>query len=100
MATPQRKPLQLLNNRVAPEPPPSPETIPVPQRPAPVGSRQANREGKRAVTVYVSQEVWTELRVLAARKSSPGARVTTQDLMEEAINLLFQAHSVPHPAAS
>jgi hypothetical protein len=98
MAPPHRKPLQLLNNRVAAEPPvetsqPS-EIVDLPR-----ANRQANREGKRAVTVYVSQEVWAELRVLSARSSAPGARITTQELMEEAISLLFQAHNVPHPTS-
>jgi hypothetical protein len=98
MATPQRKPLKLLNNRVAP--PPIESEIAEPVMPVePLRAiRQANRAGKRAVTVYVSQSVWAELRVLSARSSSPGNRITTQELMEEAINLLFQAHNVPQPA--
>jgi hypothetical protein len=98
---PQRKPLALLGNRTAPEPEPVPQAVvPVAPAPATAVSRQANREGKRAVTVYVDQPVWEELRNLSTRLSRPGARVTTQDLMEHAMNLLFQDKQVPSPFSS
>jgi hypothetical protein len=92
MSQPQRKPMSLLGNRVA-EPAPAEAPSPVPTQ----ATRQANREGKRAITVYVSQPVWEELRVLSARSSKPGARITSQELMEEAIALLFQSRGVPDP---
>lgn len=96
---PQRKPLALLGNRTAPEPTSVPQAVmPVASAPAAPAPRQANREGKRAVTVYVDQTVWEEIRNLSTRLSRPGARVTTQDLMEHAIDLLFQDKQVPVPA--
>jgi hypothetical protein len=52
------------------------------------GSRQApSRAGKRGVTFYLPENEWKALRRL-----SVDADATLQDLMEEAVGLLFKKH--------
>ena len=101
-----RKPLALLGNRVALKPEAPPEMEPagaaVPMVAAAagggIGSRQANRENKKAVTTYVSPMVWGAIRNLAVDQSNRRKeRITSQVLMEEAIALLFQNYGVPMP---
>jgi len=102
MATPARKPLSLLGNRVAPKAVEPPATVQEPDG-APIvtasgGSRQPNRENKKAVTTYVRPAVWGTLRNLAVDQSNRrNERITSQVLMEEALALLFQNYNVPMP---
>ena len=98
MPAPARKPMALMGNRTAVPPlAAAPTPAPMPTRVA----RQANREGKRAVTVYVGDDTWEALRLLAIRLTrSRGQRATSQELMTEAIELLFQSHNVPPPISA
>lgn len=65
-----------------------------PKPPAKSGSeRQANRQGKRVVSVFVEPEVWMQLKMVSVRSGT-----TLQDLMIEAVDLLFQQHGAPRIA--
>lgn len=55
-----------------------------PARPA---RRPPSREGKRVLSVYLPPEAWKQLRMLSLNLETP-----TQDLGEQAINLLFEKH--------
>lgn len=49
--------------------------------------RPKSREGKRVVSVYVSEAAWKQLRLLGIDLG-----LSTQALGEEALNLLFEKH--------
>jgi antitoxin-like ribbon-helix-helix protein len=49
--------------------------------------RPPSREGKRVLSIYLPPEAWKQLRMLAVNLET-----STQDLGEEAINMLFEAH--------
>jgi antitoxin-like ribbon-helix-helix protein len=49
--------------------------------------RPPSREGKRVLSVYLPPEAWKQLRMLAVNLET-----STQDLGEQAINLLFEKH--------
>jgi Antitoxin-like ribbon-helix-helix len=49
--------------------------------------RPPSREGKRVLSIYLKPEAWKQLRMLAVNLET-----STQDLGEEALNLLFEAH--------
>lgn len=50
-------------------------------------ARPPSRQGKRVLSVYLKPEAWKQLRMLSVNLESP-----TQNLGEEAINLLFEKH--------
>ena len=52
-----------------------------------VSKRPPSREGKRVLSVYLPPEAWKQLRMLAVNLET-----STQDLGEQAINMLFEAH--------
>ena len=56
------------------------ETVIAPKRPP-------SREGKRVLSVYLPPEAWKQLRMLAVNLET-----STQDLGEQAINMLFEKH--------
>src|SRR3954463_15524874 len=72
---------------VAPPPPAQPSAPPgLPSASEQAAAkRQASRIGKRAVTFYVSPDAFRQLGVFAAQSDR-----TVQDLMQEALDLLFQ----------
>ena len=49
--------------------------------------RPPSREGKRVLSIYLKPEAWKQLRMLAVNLET-----STQDLGEEALNMLFEAH--------
>jgi hypothetical protein len=49
--------------------------------------RPPSREGKRVLSIYLPPEAWKQLRMLAVNLET-----STQDLGEEAINMLFEKH--------
>ena len=49
--------------------------------------RPPSREGKRVLSVYLPPEAWKQLRMLAVNMET-----STQDLGEQAINMLFEKH--------
>lgn len=49
--------------------------------------RPPSREGKRVLSVYLPPEAWKQLRMLAGNLET-----STQDLGEQAVNLLFEQH--------
>ena len=49
--------------------------------------RPPSREGKRVLSIYLPPEAWKQLRMLAVNLET-----STQDLGEQAINMLFEAH--------
>jgi hypothetical protein len=51
--------------------------------------RQKSRIGKRAVTFYVGSDAFRQLGVLSAQTDR-----TIQDLMQEAVDWLFQQHGL------
>ena len=57
------------------------------------GARVPSREGKRVVSVYVEGDAWMQLRMLGLRSQR-----STQDLMLDALNLLFAEHGQPRIA--
>jgi len=73
--------------RAVPPPEPTQEPAPVPE---PKSARAPSRAGKRAVTFYVPEEAWAQLRTFTIRE--PGASV--QSLMAEALNDLFSKRGV------
>ena len=56
---------------------------------APPTARPPSRRGKRIVGTYVDQDAWMQLRMLNLRTGR-----STQDLMVDAIDLLFQQHGL------
>ena len=52
-----------------------------------VSKRPPSREGKRVLSVYLPPEAWKQLRMLAVNLET-----STQDLGEQAVNMLFEAH--------
>lgn len=65
---------------------------PVAARRAPLG-KAPSREGLRAVTTYVSAEAHAQLAMLAIERGQKEKRkVSTQELMIEAMNDLFRKH--------
>ena len=62
---------------------------------AAVGSKQQpSRVGKKVVTVYLSESVWRELKVLAAKTDS-----TIDALMRRGLDHVFAEHKVNRGAA-
>jgi hypothetical protein len=56
-------------------------------------TRAPSREGQRAVTTYVSPEAHAQLSMLAIERGQKEKRkVSTQELMTEALNDLFRKH--------
>lgn len=53
-------------------------------------ARAAAREGRRNVSAWVNEESWLQLRHMALEN-----RTTTQDLVVEAMNLLFENYGKP-----
>lgn len=49
--------------------------------------RPPSREGKRVLSIYLPPEAWKQLRMLAVNLET-----STQDLGEEAVNMLFEKH--------
>ena len=49
--------------------------------------RPPSREGKRVLSIYLPPEAWKQLRMLAVNLET-----STQDLGEDAINMLFEKH--------
>jgi Antitoxin-like ribbon-helix-helix len=49
--------------------------------------RPPSREGKRVLSVYLPPEAWKQLRMLAVNMET-----STQDLGQQAINMLFEKH--------
>ncbi len=68
--------------------PPS-DASPAPAAPAGHNSRPVSRRGKRVVGTYVNPDAWMQLRILGLRSGR-----STQDLMLDAIDLLFQQHGL------
>lgn len=62
-------------------------------RRAQAAARVPSREGKRVVSVYVEGEAWMQLRMLGLRSQR-----STQDLMLDALDLLFTEHGQPRIA--
>jgi hypothetical protein len=52
-----------------------------------VTKRPPSREGKRVLSIYLPPEAWKQLRMLAVNLET-----STQDLGEEAVNMLFEKH--------
>jgi hypothetical protein len=72
---------------VADEPQPPAPSI------APAAKRPPSREGKRVLSVYLDPIAWKQLRQLALDNET-----STQELGEQAINLLFQKHGLNRSA--
>ena len=66
-----------------PEPPPPP-AVPVSAPPERKPQSRASREGKHLIAGHFSPKVLTALKIIAAEE-----RKTQQQLLEEALNLLF-----------
>lgn len=71
------------------EPPHSPA-----QSVAPRSKAQPSRAGKKVVTVYLSESVWRELKVLAAKTDS-----TIDGLMRRGLDHVFAEHKINRGAA-
>lgn len=56
--------------------------------------QQPSRTGKKVVTVYLSESVWREVKVLAAKTDS-----TIDGLMRRGLDLVFQEHKINRGAA-
>ena len=56
---------------------------------APRAAKPASRDGARGITFYVDPEVLVQLKILSAKRNTP-----LQDLMIEAVNLLFQENDM------
>jgi hypothetical protein len=75
-----------------------PADTPVEHRPAPAGRAHAeaprpDRAGKTNITGYFDKPVKWELQDLATERSRAlGRKVTTQELLGEALNDLFKKH--------
>ncbi len=67
----------------------APAVVPAAQISRAEKQQQASRIGKRAVTFYVSQDAFRQLGVFSAQSD-----ITVQDLMQEALDLLFQSHGL------
>ena len=59
------------------------------------GKQQPSRVGKKVVTVYLSESVWRELKVLAAKNDS-----TIDALMRRGLDHVFAEHRVNRGAAN
>ena len=62
--------------------------------PATHGKQQPSRAGKKVVTVYLSESVWRELKVLAAKTDS-----TIDGLMRQGLDHVFAEHRINRGAA-
>ena len=76
------------------KPTPAPGKQPVETNPTPPAvaghiSRPVSRRGKRVVGTYINPDAWMQLRILGLRSGR-----STQDLMVDAIDLLFQQHGL------
>jgi hypothetical protein len=72
----------------------SPTVEGVAHSPAAGGKPQPSRVGKKVVTVYLSESVWRELKVLAAKNDS-----TIDALMRRGLDHVFAEHRVNRGAA-
>lgn len=60
-----------------------------PKEPRAKTQRPPSRQGKRNVNFVLSEPAWEQLSILSIRTRRP-----LQDLMQEATDLLFQAHNL------
>ncbi|MDR3425516.1 MAG: hypothetical protein P4M13_10680 [Alphaproteobacteria bacterium] len=58
------------------------------------GKQQPSRVGKKVVTVYLSESVWREVKVLAAKTDS-----TIDALMRRGLDHVFAEHKINRGAA-
>jgi hypothetical protein len=58
------------------------------------GKQQPSRVGKKVVTVYLSESVWREVKVLAAKTDD-----TIDGLMRRGLDLVFAEHKINRGAA-
>ena len=58
------------------------------------GKSQPSRVGKKVVTVYLSESVWREVKVLAAKTDD-----TIDGLMRRGLDLVFAEHKINRGAA-
>jgi hypothetical protein len=58
------------------------------------GKPQPSRVGKKVVTVYLSESVWRDLKVLAAKTDA-----TIDGLMRHGLDLVFAEHHVNRGAS-
>lgn len=65
-----------------------------PPRPAARSKQQPSRTGKKVVTVYLSESVWREVKVLAAKTDS-----TIDALMRRGLDLVLAEHKLNRGAA-
>jgi hypothetical protein len=66
------------------------EATPVPAKPRrKTPARPPSREGKRSIACFANEETWEQLSILSVRTRRP-----VQDLLLEAIDLLFQANGL------
>jgi len=65
-----------------------------PRRTATHNHQQPSRVGKKVVTVYLSESVWRDLKVLAAKTDS-----TIDALMRRGLDHVFAEHKVNRGAA-
>lgn len=57
--------------------------------------RPPSRQGKRTLSAHVAQEVHFQVeQIRLKRVLAAGQRVTTQDVLEEALNLLFDKYGM------
>lgn len=67
------------------------------EEPAPASTgakQQPSRVGKKVVTVYLSESVWREVKVLAAKTDD-----TIDGLMRRGLDLVFAEHKINRGAA-
>jgi hypothetical protein len=67
---------------------------PAPRQTVTHGKPQPSRAGKKVVTVYLSESVWRDLKVLAAKTDS-----TIDALMRRGLDHVFAEHKVNRGAA-
>jgi hypothetical protein len=67
---------------------------PAPRQTGTQGKPQPSRVGKKVVTVYLPENVWRELKVLAAKTDS-----TIDQLMRRGLDHVFAEHKVNRGAA-
>lgn len=82
------------------DPPPVEAPPPAPSRPeGPISAARPGRAAKTNITGYFDRPVKWELQELATERSrAVGRRVTTQELLAEALNDLFKKYGKPELA--
>ncbi len=75
--------------------PPAPVTAPVAETVAPavITAPQSSRVGTKPITVHYPEEVRRQLKAMAAEQGR-----TVEDVVAEALNLVFAAHRKPEIA--